>query len=67
MARGDVETFFADGKWHNRIEDTGEVFGTADTQAAAVEKGKQRAKTDTVSLTVLSRDGKVQERISNIR
>jgi hypothetical protein len=66
MARGDVETFFQDGKWHNRIEGTTEVFGTADTQEAALEKGKQRAKADKVSLSLVSLDGSVK-RISNFR
>ena len=64
MPHGDVETFHKDGRWHNRIEGTDEVFGSADTKDEAVATGRDRAKADKVEHIIRNLDGQIGERNS---
>jgi hypothetical protein len=62
MPLGDVETFYEDGAWHNRITGSDEVFGTADTRGSAVWAGRSRARRDRVAHTIRGADGQTLQR-----
>ncbi|MCO1575137.1 DUF2188 domain-containing protein [Crossiella sp. SN42] len=60
--RGDVETFHQDGRWHNKIEGTGEVMGTYDTREEAVAAGRTAA----IERAELLEDGTVEHFIRKV-
>lgn len=63
--KGDVETFHEGGRWHNRIEGTGEaLFGSAATKAEAQAAGRERAKELKVEHIVKGENGRIAERNS---
>lgn len=64
MPAGDVETFYWNNEWHNRIEGTDEVFGTDPTRGAAVWAGRARARKDALAHVVREYGGKVEQRHS---
>lgn len=43
MPAGDVETYYLDGKWRNKIEGRQDDLSVHDTKADAVEKGRMYA------------------------
>jgi Mn-containing catalase len=64
MPTGDVETYYAHGRWQNRIEGTDLVFGTSETRGAAVWIGRARARADGGTHLVRGLDGQVEQRHS---
>jgi hypothetical protein len=64
MPTGDVQTFYANNQWHNRIEGTNFVFGTSDTRGEAVWAGRARARMDATVHVVCGLDGQVEHRHS---
>lgn len=63
MDSGDVETFFHAGAWINRLEGSGEVFGTAGCdRGTAIWEGRARARRDEVGHTVREVNGTVSQR-----
>ncbi|MBT2501677.1 DUF2188 domain-containing protein [Curtobacterium sp. ISL-83] len=60
--RGDIETFHQDGHWHNKVEGTNEVFGSAPTKREAVARGRDRAKADKVEHFIRNEDGRISDR-----
>jgi hypothetical protein len=62
MPLGDVETFYQDGAWHNRVEGSGTSALSFSTQAEAVEVGRAEARENRGEHTVRSIDGRVEER-----
>jgi hypothetical protein len=64
MPAGDVETFYWNNAWHNRIEGTAEVFGTDATRGAAVWAGRARARKDAIAHVVRGHGGQVEQRHS---
>lgn len=63
MPKGDVETYCADGRWRNRLEQA-EELGSFDTQEQAVAAGRAAAKEREVEHIVRDLDGRVIERRS---
>jgi hypothetical protein len=43
MRKGDIETFYEDGEWHNRVEGEGGLRGTYDGRHEAVSEGRRMA------------------------
>ena len=62
MPAGDVQTFYADNQWHNRIEGTSFVFGTSATRGEAVWAGRGRARCDATAHVVCGVDGRIEQR-----
>jgi len=62
MPHGDIETFHQDGKWHNRVEGTTEIFGSFDHKHDAVAEGRGRAKDAKVEHIIRNLDGTIGER-----
>ncbi|ADB33025.1 hypothetical protein Kfla_3974 [Kribbella flavida DSM 17836] len=44
MSRGDVETYYAMGAWHSRIEGEASPFATGGTKAEQVATGAEEAR-----------------------
>ncbi len=61
MPTGDVETYYSNNQWHNRIEGTDVVFGTDPTRGAAVWAGRARARTDATTHVIRGLDGQVEQ------
>ena len=40
MPKGDIETYYEDGKWKNKVEGGSRASNTADTKAEAQAKGR---------------------------
>jgi hypothetical protein len=64
MPAGDVETYYSDNQWQNRIEGTNFVFGADPTRGAAVWSGRARARSDATTHVVRGVNGKVEQRHS---
>jgi Uncharacterized protein conserved in bacteria (DUF2188) len=45
MPKGDIETFYEDGEWRNRVEDEGGLRGTYDGKEEAISEGRRMAQT----------------------
>jgi hypothetical protein len=65
MPEGDVETYYRDGKWHNRIEGglTSEPNAHL-TKAVAVSVGREMARRAKVEHIVRNKSGKIGQRDS---
>ena len=61
MPQGDVETYFADNMWSNRIEG-GEKIGNYQTKDRAIEAGRELARERKVEHIVKNQDGTIAER-----
>ena len=64
MPKGDVETFYDNNMWGNRVEGegpTGEFFGTKEP---AVDAGRELAKARGVEHIIRNKDGTIGERNS---
>lgn len=61
MPLGDVQTFYSNNRWHNRIEGTDLVFGTSATRGEAVWAGRSRARSDATMHIVCGVDGQVEQ------
>lgn len=64
MPIGDVETYFADGMWHNRIDGTGEHLGLFATRDVEIGAGRQHVKKRRVEHIVKNMEGAIVERSS---
>jgi hypothetical protein len=65
MPEGDVETYYRDGKWHNRIEGGPTSEPTAHlTKAVAVSVGREMARRAKVEHIVRNKSGKIGQRNS---
>jgi hypothetical protein len=65
MPEGDVETYYANGKWRNRVESGDELPGEYDVRATAVAAGHDEAVRRKVEHIVRNLDGTVGERNSH--
>jgi hypothetical protein len=61
---GDVETFYDDGAWRNRVEGSGTTAIAFPTQAAAVEVGRQEAKQTGAHHRIRDEAGRIVEEMS---
>lgn len=64
MPFGDIETYFADKTWKNRIEGTMSVSGTYEFKEEAVAPGRQMAQEREVEHIIRKQDGTIGERNS---
>ena len=66
MPTGDVETFHADGQWHNRIEGEVGIQSSFDYKKEAVKRGQRRPKEGQAEHTIRDRDGTVTEHMPSL-
>jgi hypothetical protein len=64
MPTGDVETYHADGTWHNRVQGTGQQLGERATKDEAVAIGRREAQSRKVEHIIKNLDGSIAERNS---
>lgn len=64
MPKGDVETYWQDGEWHNRVEGTEQVLSSERTKAEAVDIGRDIARELRVEHIIKSQDGRIATRNS---
>ena len=62
MAKGDIETYYEDGKWKNRAQGNDRASNTHDTKASAQATGRDMAIARGVEHFVKKRDGTIGER-----
>jgi hypothetical protein len=63
MPEGDIETYYQDGKWHNRVEGGLPSDPTAhDKKEDAVRVGREMARQAKVEHIIRNRDGKIAQR-----
>ncbi|MGY2873166.1 hypothetical protein ACVW00_000356 [Marmoricola sp. URHA0025 HA25] len=63
MPEGDVETYYTDNMWSNKIEG-GEKVGNYQTKDRAVDAGRELARERKVEHIIRNQDGTVAERSS---
>lgn len=62
MAKGDIETYYEDGKWKNRPQGNDRATSTHDTKAEAQPAGRDMARARGVEHVVKKKDGTIGER-----
>lgn len=62
MAKGDIETYYEDGVWKNKAQGNQKASNTAETKAAARDKGRKMAKNRGVEHFIKKQDGTIGER-----
>lgn len=59
MAKGDIETYYEDGKWKNRPQGNDRASNTADRKADAVATGRKMANERGVEHVIKNMDGTI--------
>jgi hypothetical protein len=59
--RGDVETYFQDGRWHNEVQGSDQVSSTHLTKKDATTNGREMAIVHAVDHIVRDRDGTISD------
>ncbi|MDR6596907.1 MULTISPECIES: DUF2188 domain-containing protein [Saccharothrix] len=62
VAKGDVETYYEDGRWKNKIEGGERASSTADTKAEAQAEGRRMAQERGVEHVIKKQDGTIGEK-----
>lgn len=62
MAKGDIETYFENGKWKNRPQGNNRATSAHDTKAEAQPAGRDMARDRGVEHVVKKKDGTIGER-----
>ena len=62
LPRGDVVTYFEDGRWKNKVQGNSRASNVHETRAAAVRAGRDMARTRRVEHIVKKKDGTIGER-----
>jgi hypothetical protein len=62
MPKGDIETYYEDGKWKNKVEGRGPAANTGPTKAGVQAKGRDMAVERGVEHIIRNQDGKIGER-----
>ncbi len=60
--QGDIETYFENDKWKNKVEGSTRAASVHDTKAEAVEKGQGMARERKVEHFIRNMDGQISER-----
>ncbi|MFS8095697.1 DUF2188 domain-containing protein [Lentzea alba] len=60
--RGDVETYFEDGQWKNKVEGNERASSAHSTEEEATGKGRDMAIEHGVEHIIRNQDGKIGER-----
>jgi hypothetical protein len=62
MPDGDIETYYEDGKWKNRVEGGQRASSTYETKADAQTDGRRMAKDREVEHIIRNKDGEIGQR-----
>ena len=62
MPKGDIETYYEDGEWKNKVEGGQRASNTADTKAEAQAKGREMANDRGVEHIIRNKDGEIGQR-----
>jgi hypothetical protein len=60
--RRDVETYFENGRWKNKVQGNSRASHVHETRAAAITTGREMARKRKVEHIIMSKAGTVQER-----
>lgn len=64
MPKGDIETYYEDGQWKNKVEGSSRAANTHDTKAEAQAKGRDMASDRKVEHIIKKQDGTIGARNS---
>lgn len=64
MTKGDIETYYEDGQWKNRVQGSTRAASVHDQKSDAYSKGREMAKGRKVEHIVKKQDGTIGERNS---
>ncbi|WP_210651749.1 DUF2188 domain-containing protein [Nocardioides sp. SYSU D00065] len=64
MPNGDIETYYEDGQWKNKVEGSSRAANVHETKAEAQAKGRQMAQERRVEHVIKKQDGTIGERNS---
>ena len=62
--KGDIETYFENGQWKNKVEGSSRAANTATTKTEATAKGREMAKERHSEHIIRNQDGKIGQRNS---
>lgn len=62
MPEGDIETYYENGEWKNKVEGRRRASNTADTKAEAQAKGREMAIDRRVEHIIRKKDGEIGQR-----
>ena len=62
LPRGDVETYFEDGRWKNKVRGNSRASNVHETKGLAVRAGREMARKRRVEHIVKKKDGSIGER-----
>lgn len=61
MAKGDIETYYEDGKWKNRPQGNDRASNVHDTKREAEPVGRQMARDRGVEHVIKAREGRIEK------
>lgn len=61
LPKGDVETYFENGRWKNKVQGNTRASNIHETRAAAVSAGREMARKRKVGHIIKNKNGTVQE------
>lgn len=64
MPKGDIETYYEDGQWKNKVEGSSRAANTHDTKGSAQDKGRDMARERKVEHIIKKQDGTIEARNS---
>jgi Uncharacterized protein conserved in bacteria (DUF2188) len=64
MPAGDVETYYEDEQWHNRVQGTTQVISSDETKEEAVDIGRDIARELNVEHLIRNKSGRITVRRS---
>jgi hypothetical protein len=67
MPNGDIETYYEDGQWKNKVEGNQRASNTADTKAEAQDTGRDMARDRGVEHIIRNMDGEIGARNTHPR
>ena len=62
MPKGDIETYFEDGQWKNRVSGSSRAANTHGTKQPAEQAGREMARNRKVEHIIKKKDGTIGER-----
>ncbi|MEV8609566.1 DUF2188 domain-containing protein [Amycolatopsis sp. NPDC051373] len=60
--KGDIETYFEDGQWKNKVEGSSRAANSHATKKDAASKGRDMARERKVEHFIRNQDGRIGER-----
>ena len=62
MADGDIETYYEDGTWKNKVEGNQRASNTGETKAEVQAEGRQMAIDREVEHVIKNKDGQIAQK-----